>query len=232
MSATMSAAAIDCPSLRLALHWTPDPRYGLAGASAPFQACGALRLHGKWRPALQAVRPCVRRVCLGAPIRLACAGPPKCHLRGAQSLPMPLLQRVFYGWYVVAAVLVTTTAFSGLIFYNLSILLAAFVAERGFPVALASSATATFFLAAGIGGVVAGRLVDRFDARVVIGSGATLGALCLASAGALQETWQLFLFHVIFGLAHGTCGLVPVTTVIARWFNVHRSLAFSIGSTG
>ena len=27
-------------------------------------------------------------------------------------------------------------------------------------------------------------------------------------------------------------GLVPVTTVIARWFNVRRSLAFSIGSTG
>ena len=52
-------------------------------------------------------------------------------------------RRVFYGWYVVAAALVITTTTSGLAFYNLSILLAAFVAERGFPVALASSATAT-----------------------------------------------------------------------------------------
>lgn len=144
------------------------------------------------------------------------------------SLPRP----VFYGWYVVAAVLVTTTAFSGFIFYNLSILLAAFVAERGFPVALASSATASFFLAAGIGGVAAGRLVDRFDARLVISAGATLGSLALAAVGALHAPWQLFAFYVVLGIAHGTCGLVPVTTVIARWFNVHRSLAFSIGSTG
>jgi MFS family permease len=145
---------------------------------------------------------------------------------------MPPPRRVFYGWYVVAAVFVITTTTSGLTFYNLSILLAAFVAERGFPVGLASSATATFFIAGGIGGVIAGRLVDRIDARAVIASGAALGALALGSVGQLQEVWQLFAFHVVFGLAHGASGLVSVTTVIARWFNVRRSLAFSIGSTG
>jgi MFS family permease len=145
---------------------------------------------------------------------------------------MPAPSRVFYGWYVVAAVLVITTAISGLAFYNLSILLAAFVAEYGFPVRLASSATATFFIAGGIGGVVAGRLVDRFDVRYVIVAGATMGALALALAGTLREVWQLFAFHIVFGLSHGVMGLVPVMTVIARWFNVRRSLAFSIGSTG
>jgi MFS family permease len=145
---------------------------------------------------------------------------------------MPVLSRVFYGWYIVGAVLVITTAISGLIFYNLSILLAAFVAERGFPVALASSATATFFIASGVGGVLAGRLVDRVDVRLVVTGGALLGTLALASVGALRATWQLFAFHMVLGLAHGTAGLVPVTTVIARWFNLNRSLAFSIGSTG
>jgi MFS family permease len=145
---------------------------------------------------------------------------------------MPSLRRVFYGWYVVAAVLVITTAFSGFIFYNLSVLLAAFVAEKGFPVALASSATASFFVAAGFAGVAAGWLVDRIDARLVIAGGAGIAALALASVGALAATWQLFAFHVVLGFAHGMCGLVPVTTVIARWFNVRRALAFSIGSTG
>lgn len=141
-------------------------------------------------------------------------------------------RRVFYGWYVVAAALVITTTTSGLAFYNLSILLAAFVAERGFPVALASSATAAFFIAGGIGGMIAGRLVDRVDARIVIATGACIGATALATVGLLREVWQLFAFHILFGLAHGATGLVPVTTVIARWFNVRRSLAFSIGSTG
>ena len=48
----------------------------------------------------------------------------------------------------------------------------------------------------------------------------------------LRETWQLYLFHVVFGLAHGASGLVPVTTLVARWFNARRALAFSIASTG
>ena len=145
---------------------------------------------------------------------------------------MPTRRRVFYGWYVVAAALVILTTTSGLAFYNLSILLAAFVGERGFPVSLASSATAAFFVAGGFGGMLAGRLVDHFDARFVIAGGACIGALCLASVGLLREVWHLFAFHVVFGFAHGATSLVPVTTVIARWFNVRRSLAFSIGSTG
>jgi MFS family permease len=145
-------------------------------------------------------------------------------------LPPP--RRIFYGWYIVAAVFVITTTTSGLAFYNLSILLAAFVAERGFPVALASSATATFFVAAGIGGVISGRLIERIDARFVIAGSAVVAALSLGSLSVLRETWQLYAFHVVFGLAHGAAGLVPVTTVVARWFNTRRALAFSIASTG
>src|SRR5688572_23968202 len=118
-------------------------------------------------------------------------------------------RRVFYGWYVVAAVFVITTTTSGLAFYNLSILLAAFVAEQGFPVSLASSATALFFVAGGIGGMIAGRLVDRIDARAVIVVAASIGALTLATAGLLSELWQLYVFHVVFGLCHGASGLVP-----------------------
>lgn len=145
---------------------------------------------------------------------------------------MPLLARIFYGWYVVGAVLVITTFVAGFFFYNLPILLAAFVAERGFPVGLASSATATFFIAAGLGGLLTGRLLERLDVRFLITGGVLLGTLTLALAGALTAVWQLYLFHVALGLAHGIAGLVPVTTVIARWFNVRRSLALSIGTTG
>ena len=145
---------------------------------------------------------------------------------------MPLLARVFYGWYVVGAVLVITTAVAGFFFYNLPILLAAFVAERGFPVGLASSATATFFIAAAFGGFLAGRLLEPLDVRFLVVGGALVGALALASVGALTAVWQLYAFHMALGLAHGISGLVPMTTVIARWFNVHRSLALSIGTTG
>lgn len=153
------------------------------------------------------------------------------HPTTSPALP-PASRRIFYGWYIVAGVFVVTTATSGLAFYNLSILLAAFVAERGFPVGLTSGATATFFIASGVGGVVAGRLVERMDARIVIATGASIGALALASVGLLREVWQLYAFHLAFGFCHGASGLVPLTTLVARWFSARRALAFSIASTG
>jgi len=145
---------------------------------------------------------------------------------------MPGISRVFYGWRIVAAICLIMAITSGLMFYNLSVLLNAFVEERGFPVALTSAATAMFFVSGGFAGIVVGRLVDRIDARIIILSGTALGALCLFSVGYLYETWHLFLFHILLGFSHGSIGLVPLTTLVTRWFNAKRSLALSIASTG
>jgi len=145
---------------------------------------------------------------------------------------MPGDTRIFYGWYIVAAICLITTITSGLAFYNLSVLLNAFVAERGFPVSLTSAATATFFVSGGFAGVLVGRLIDRVDPRAAIVGSAILGAACLYSVGYLRETWQLFAFHIVFGFAYGGTGLVPLTTLVTRWFSVKRSLALSIASTG
>lgn len=140
--------------------------------------------------------------------------------------------RIFYGWYVVYAIGLVMTTTAGLMFYNLPILLDAFVREHGFPVSLVSNATASFFIAAGLAGVAAGQLVDRFDSRYVIVGSATFAAVALFFVGALQQAWQLFAFYICFGLAFGGCGLVPTTTIIARWFERRRALALSIASTG
>ena len=140
--------------------------------------------------------------------------------------------RVFYGWYVVYAVGLVLMTTSGLAFYNLSVLLDAFVAERGFPVALTSGATASFFIASGTGGVIAARLMDRIDARVIMIFGACVSALALGALALLQSPWQLYAFHVLFGFCYGFCGLVPATAVVARWFEARRALALSIASTG
>jgi MFS family permease len=163
---------------------------------------------------------------------------PECEVRiGLRGLPpvsqnMPGATRIFYGWYIVAAICLITTITSGLAFYNLSVLLNAFVVERGFPVSLTSAATATFFVAGGFTGVVVGRLVDKFDPRTVIVASAALGAICLLSIGYLQSIWQLFAFHVAFGAAYGGTGLVALTTVVTRWFNVKRAFAMSMAFTG
>jgi MFS family permease len=143
-----------------------------------------------------------------------------------------LLHRIFYGWYVVGAIGVVLTTTSGLGFYNLSVLLDAFVRERGFPVALASGATACYFVGGGIGGVVAGWLIDRFDARAIVIVSAFLNALLFACLSVLSTPLQLYLFHLFFGFCYGCGGIIPNMTMLARWFEARRALAVSIASTG
>jgi MFS family permease len=140
--------------------------------------------------------------------------------------------RIFYGWYVIAAIGVTLTVGSGLTFYNLAVLLDAFVRERGFPVSLASGAVACFFVATGVSGVGVGILINRIDARLLIIASASAGALALASVPYLTASWQLYAFHLVLGLCYGGCGLVPTTTVVSRWFTVRRPLAMAVASLG
>jgi MFS family permease len=140
--------------------------------------------------------------------------------------------RVFYGWYVVYAICFAMTAICGLAFHNLSVLLNAFVTQRGFPIGLASGATASYFIAAGLGGMLAGRLIDRFDPRPIMIAGACVSALALGCVGLLRTPLAFYGFHVVFGFCYGCCGMVPATTIVARWFEAQRPLAMSIATTG
>jgi MFS family permease len=98
----------------------------------------------------------------------------------------------FYGWRVAYALCVVSTFTSGLIFYNLAVLLNAFISERGFPVGVSSLATGSFYIAAGIAAVIAGQLIGKIDARVVMIVSAVIGALALGCIGLLHAPWHLY----------------------------------------
>jgi MFS family permease len=140
--------------------------------------------------------------------------------------------KLFYGWYIVATVFVMQTVSCGLIFYNLSIFLKAFVTENGFSVSAVSSATASFFFAGGIAGLGVGWLMDRYDPRIIITFGAFCAATALASAGHVHELWQLYGFYMLFGIGNAAVAVIPGTTIVARWFNRDRSRAIAYASTG
>ncbi|MDO8287761.1 MAG: MFS transporter [Parvibaculum sp.] len=138
----------------------------------------------------------------------------------------------FYGWFVVAAILVVLSVGSGLGFYNLSVFLKAFVSHGGFSVEAASTATACFFIASGLAGLVVGALIERYDVRWVMTGGALLCGGTMFGAAHVHALWQLYLFYAVFGVGYCACALLPCTTLLARWFQRQRSQALSIGSTG
>ena len=140
--------------------------------------------------------------------------------------------RVFYGWVVVAAVFTVLTFASGLGFYNATVYLQALVEERGFSIGAASGATAVFFVVFGLAGLPIARLLNRYDPRWVIASGALVGGLALLLLGHLEELWQLYAVYAVFGLGFAAASFVPGTTLVTRSFSERRALALSIATTG
>lgn len=138
----------------------------------------------------------------------------------------------FYGWYIVAAILVVLAVGSGLGFYNLSVYLKAFVDHGGFSVASTSTATACFFVASGVAGLAVGALIERYDVRWVMTAGALICGGSMFAAAHVKTVWQLYAFYSVFGVGYSACALLPGTTLVARWFARRRSQALSIASTG
>tara|TARA_R110002110_G_scaffold59726_24_gene168804 strand:- start:9893 stop:11185 length:1293 start_codon:yes stop_codon:yes gene_type:complete len=139
---------------------------------------------------------------------------------------------IFYGWYIVGTVFLINTVSCGLIFYNLSIFLKAFVTEGGFSVSATSNATALFFVSSGIAGLGVGWLLDRYDPRWIVSFGALLSGGILASAGHVGELWQLYVFYILFGIGNAAVAVIPGMTIVARWFTRQRSKAIAYASTG
>ena len=144
-------------------------------------------------------------------------------MRGADKFPGG---RVVTGCFIVLAVS------SGLGFYGLAVYLAAFSDERGWPVAEISLATTLYFIVGGVTGLYVARLIARRDVRIPIVGGAIVGGVSLALLGQVTERWQLYAVYAVFALGFAGAGLIPVTTVITRWYHTRRSVALSVASTG
>ena len=138
----------------------------------------------------------------------------------------------FPGRHVVAGCFIVLMVTSGLGFYGLAVYLNTFSRERGWPVASISLATTLYFIVGGVVGLVVARIIARRDVRFVIVAGGVLGAVALALLGQVEERWQLYAVYAVFAVGFAAAGLVPMTTVVTRWYHVRRSVALSVASTG
>ncbi len=138
----------------------------------------------------------------------------------------------FPGWRVVAGCFFVLLVNAGLAFYGLSVYLNAFSKEQDWPLSSISFAVTIFFIVGGLFGLVAARLIARYDVRAVIIAGAIISGGSLAAVGQVTSQWQLYVAYAVFAIGYALCGLVPTTTVVTRWFHRRRSVALSVASTG
>lgn len=139
--------------------------------------------------------------------------------------------RIFYGWYIVAASLILIIM-DGLLLYSFGVFLPYLNREFGFSRAIGSSIFSMRSIVLAFSLTLAGRLVDRYDPRVVIASGGIITALGMFLSGIATNGWQLYVsYGFLIGLGDGVLYITCVA-VVSRWFIKKRALAIGIITTG
>ena len=139
---------------------------------------------------------------------------------------------MYYGWKIVAALFVVMCFTSGLGFYIHAVLLQGLVSEKGFAITDISAAVSVFFCSGGIAGLGISLLIEKYDVRYVMVFGAFIASVTLAAIGFVTETWHVYGLYLLFGIGFSASGLLPATTLVARWFINKRALALSLSTTG
>src|SRR5688572_1174214 len=133
-----------------------------------------------------------------------------------------------YAWMRLAvSLLLMTIGGSGM--YSITVVLPRIQEEFGIARGDASLPYTLTMIGFGLGGVLMGRLADRFGVMAVVMLGALgLGAGFIAAGLAPGLAW--------FGLAQGLLGtsasFAPLVADTSRWFDRHRGIALAICMSG
>ena len=135
---------------------------------------------------------------------------------------------IFYGWFIVAAGIVSYALGYGAR-YSFSVIFPALLTEFNWPRDTTAIMLSVHLLVYGFVAPLAGNLVDRIGPRKTMVSGTILLSMGLALSGVCRQPWHFYLsFGVLTGAGLCLIGAVPFTTVLRNWFETKRGLAFSI----
>jgi nitrate/nitrite transporter NarK len=142
-------------------------------------------------------------------------------------------RRIFFGWYMVAASVVTNTIFSAAYFQGFGVLIIPIERTFGWDRWVVSAAMSLRQLESGIVSPAIGFLLDRMSARKLIFWSAVISGVGFIGLGFTTGIVTFFLFFVVISLgASGVSHAVTWPVLISRWFRRNRGLATGLAVTG
>ncbi len=141
--------------------------------------------------------------------------------------------RIYYGWWIVLAAFLNLFFVVGILFYGFPVFYPYFVESLGFTRAQVTQGFLLGFLFAGLPfGILAGTLIDRIGARVVILAGVGLVGLPLLLMGGMSRFWQFEILCIVEVIGYVLAGPIANQVLIARWFQRRRGQAMGYAYLG
>ena len=143
------------------------------------------------------------------------------------------INRIYYGWWIVLAAFLNLFFAVGILFYGFPVLYSYFVESLSFSRAQLTQGFLLGFLFAGLPfGILAGTVIDRIGARVVILAGVALIGLPLLLMGGMNRFWQFEVLCIVEVIGYVLAGPIANQVLIARWFRRRRGRAMGYAYLG
>jgi MFS family permease len=135
-------------------------------------------------------------------------------------------------WLVVSGCFMGVLTGPVLVASTFSVFFATLLQSERWSRAGMAFAYSLYIVVYGLSGPVVGRWCERFGPKKVVLGGATLIAGGFALLGLAREVWQFCVLYGLLGVTAGMTGIVPVATLVFRWFAGNRGLAMGVASSG
>lgn len=137
-----------------------------------------------------------------------------------------------YAWVRLFVSLALMTI-GGVGMYGSAVVLPAVQAEFSVPRGDASLPYTLTLIGFGVGGIVMGRLADRFGVMLVVLVGTAFLGVGFVAAGSAGSLWQFNLAHgLLIGLLGTSATFAPLVADTAQWFDRRRGIALAICMSG
>jgi MFS family permease len=135
-------------------------------------------------------------------------------------------------WTIAIALFISLFFLWGGGYNTAPIFLAALLKAFGWSHGRVSWITGGLSLAIGVSAPIAGWLLDRVEARIVMGTGALIAVIGLFCASRAHSFEPLLLSVILLGIGLGASTWLAAATVIANWFPDRRGMALGIVTAG
>jgi hypothetical protein len=137
-----------------------------------------------------------------------------------------------HGWTAVGLAFTILSLVGGLTFYAMSAYINALVSERGFSLQVASAGPTMSAVFGGLGGLATARLMRTVSTRLIMAVGALGLGVAVFGIGSSHTVWQLWGSFALSGWFSAMTSVIPVSSLVARWFPVAPARPLTLAMTG
>jgi MFS family permease len=144
----------------------------------------------------------------------------------------PARTGIYHGWLVVGAAFLIAFFGWGIGFYGPGIYLVALQQRHGWSTGDISSAITTYYLLGATLILFAGGAFERFGARCVVSTGATVMACGAVLLTFVSHPWHVYVAFAVMSVGWAAMSGAAINIIIAPWFDRRRGLAISLALNG